>query len=430
MVADVIVIGGGWGGLTTAAILAHNGLEVQMLEATGHLGGRSTCDRKDGFIVDYGIHIISYASEGPAAKALQEIGYDIEFLSYGKPQLYIDGEFSQMPTGVSSFLSSHALSWADKMIIGHGVRKLIVSNTARIADKPLAEVIPGSKRESVREFYKILSSMGLIAPDIDLASAGEFAKFLRRAMRAREQVSYPRGGSSQINDALAGKIRESGTISFNSRVKALQIEGGRVKSVKVHEDELNAKAVVLAIPVQKLPELVGSALDDEFKKKCASLVPTAGISIDLCLDEVVSDMDSCFITADPVTMGQFTSNIDPSTAPEGKQLATFFYPLPLEVLEDPPGRGAGAVRRRDRGDVPGDHGPRGVGARPQAQDGGRLRAQGWPDGQGPAGRPCRGHRKPVPLRRLCRCQGQGRRRGVHLGGRGGARRARLPRIRP
>jgi phytoene dehydrogenase-like protein len=334
MVADVIVIGGGWGGLTTAAILAHNGLEVQMLEATGHLGGRSACDRKDGFIVDYGIHIISYASEGPAAKALQEIGYDIEFLSYGKPQLYIDGEFSQMPTGVSSFLGSHALSWADKMIIGHGVRKLIVSNTARIADKPLAEVIPGSKRESVREFYKILSSMGLIAPDIDLASAGEFAKFLRRAMRAREQVSYPRGGSSQINDALAGKIRESGTISFNSRVKALQIEGGRVKSVKVHEDELNAKAVVLAIPVQKLPELVGSALDDEFKKKCASLVPTAGISIDLCLDEVVSDMDSCFITADPVTMGQFTSNIDPSTAPEGKQLATFFYPLPLEVLED------------------------------------------------------------------------------------------------
>ena len=33
-------------------------------------------------------------------------------------------------------------------------------------------------------------------------------------------------------------------------------------------------------------------------------------------------------------MGQFTSNIDPSTAPEGKQLATFYYPLPLEVMDD------------------------------------------------------------------------------------------------
>jgi phytoene dehydrogenase-like protein len=334
MVADVIVIGGGWGGLTTAAILAHNGLEVQLLEATGHLGGRSACDHKDGFIVDYGIHIITYAYEGPAAKALREIGYDIEFLRYGKPQLYVDGEFSQMPTGVSSFLGSHKLSFADKMIIGHGVRRLITANTAKIADKPLGAAIPGSKRQAVRDFFGILSSMGLIAPDIELASAGEFSKFLRRAMRAREQISYPRGGSAQINDALADKIRESGTICLNSRVKELQIEGGKVKSLKVHDEELKARAIVLAVPVQKLPELAGEALDPDFKKRCASLIPTAGISIDLCLDEIVSDMDSCFITADPITMGQFTSNIDPSTAPEGKQLATFFYTLPLDVLDD------------------------------------------------------------------------------------------------
>jgi phytoene dehydrogenase-like protein len=334
MVADVIVIGGGWGGLTTAAILAHNGLEVQLLEATGHLGGRSACDRKDGFIVDYGIHIISYESEGPAAKALREIGYDIEFLGYGKPVIYMDGEFVPMPTGVSSFLGSHFLSWADKMIIGHGVRKLIVANTSKIADKPLAKAIPGSGRESVRDFYSILSSMGLIAPDIEVASAGEFAKFLRRAMKAREQVSYPRGGSGQINDALAEKVKESGTISFNSRVKSLDLAGGKVKSVKVHDQELKARAVVLAVPVQKLPEMAPSGLSSDFRKKCASLIPTAGISIDLCLDQVVSDIDSFFITADPIAMGQFTSNIDPGTAPEGKQLATFFYPLTMDVLDD------------------------------------------------------------------------------------------------
>ena len=334
MVADVIVVGGGWGGLTTAAILASNGLEVSLLEATGHLGGRSACDHKDGFIVDYGIHIISYAYEGPAAKALREIGYDVEFLGYGKPLLYIDGEFVTMPTGASSFLGSDYLSWADKMIIGHGVRRLIVAKTSKIADKPLAKAIPGRSRESVRDFFSILSSMGLIAPDIEVASAGEFAKFLRRAMKAKEQVSYPRGGSGQINDALSDKIMETGTITFNSRVKALDIAGGKVKAVKVHDQELSANAVVLAVPLQKLPEIAGPGLSDEFKKQCASLIPTAGISIDLCLGKMVSDMDGFFITSDPITMGQFTSNIDPSTAPEGKQLATFFYPLTMDVLEN------------------------------------------------------------------------------------------------
>jgi len=334
MVADVLVIGAGWGGLTTAAILAHNGLEVRVLEATGHLGGRSACDRKDGFIVDYGIHINGYESAGPAARALREVGHEIDFLLYGKPLLYVDREFIPLPTGTSSFLASSHLSFADKMIIGHGVRRLIVARTDRIADKPLKDVIPGAKREAVLDFYKILSSIGLISPDVEVASAGEFSKFLRRAMKARHQVSYPRGGTGQINDALADKVKESGTISLNSRVKALEFQNGKVRSVKVHDEDLEAAAVVLAVPVQKLGDLVGDALSADFKRKCASLIPTAGLSLDLCLDKPVSDIDSFFITADPITMGQFTSNIDPSTAPEGKQLATFFCPLRGEVLED------------------------------------------------------------------------------------------------
>lgn len=334
MVADVIVIGGGWGGLTTASILAHNGLEVRLLEAAGHLGGRSACDRKDGFLVDYGIHIIGYEAAGHAARAMREIGHDIEFLHYGRPLLYTEGEFITLPTGTASFLATQHLTFAEKMIIGHGVRKLIVARTAKIADTPLADVIPGGSRETVRHFYSILSSIGLIAPDIEAASAGEFAKFLRRAMKARHQVSYPRGGMAQINDTMAEKVRRSGTISLNSRVKSLNIEGGKVKSVRVHEEDLEAAAVVLAVPVQKIPELVGDALSPEYKRMCATLQPTAGLSLDLCLDKPVSDIDSFFITTDPISMGQFTSNIDPSTAPEGKQLATFFYPLPGSVLDD------------------------------------------------------------------------------------------------
>ena len=217
--ADVLVIGAGWGGLTAAAILAHQGLEVEVLEATAHVGGRSACDRKEGFLVDYGIHIISYESNGPAARALREIGYDIDFASYGKPLLFIDGSFLPMPTGTSSFLSSDYLSWADKMIIGHGVRRLIVANTAKTADVPLLDRIPGRNRKAVTDFYRVLAAMGLVDPNIEVASAGEFSKFLRRAMRAKEQVAYPRGGTRQINEALASKINESGKITNFLAVK-------------------------------------------------------------------------------------------------------------------------------------------------------------------------------------------------------------------
>lgn len=334
MAADVIVVGAGWAGLTAGAILARNGLQVQVLEATGHIGGRSACDRKDGFIVDYGIHIITYASAGAAARALREIGYEIEFLPYGKPLIFMDGEFSLMPTGVSSFLGSNKLSFADKMIIGHGVRRLIVSRTSSIADVPLLKAIPGAGRESVRDFYRILSALGLVTPDIEVASAGEFAKFLRRAMKAREQLAYPRGGSGQINEALAKKIRSSGEISLNSRVKALNVEDGRVRSVTVKDERLEARAVIFAAPAQKLPELAGESLTEDFARKCNSLIPVSGISLDLCLSRSVSDINSAFISADPIVLGQFTSNIDPSTAPAGKQLATFFRPVPCATMDD------------------------------------------------------------------------------------------------
>jgi len=332
--ADVIVIGAGWGGLTTAAILAHNGLEVAVLEASAHIGGRSACDRKNGFLVDYGIHIISYESEGPAARALREIGYDIDFAHYGEPLLYIDGDFIRMPTGTASFLSSDYLSWADKMIIGHGVRRLLVANTTRNADVALLDKLPGRRRETVQGFYRMLSAMGLVDPNIEVASAGEFSKFLRRAMRAKRQVSYPRGGTSQINEALASKINESGKITFNSRVKKLDIADGKVKGIRVHDERLAARAVVCSVPVQKLPEMVSDALPEDYRDMCAKLIPTAGISIDLCLDKTVSDIDSFIISPDPIVMGQFTSNIDETTAPAGKQLATFFYPLPFERMDD------------------------------------------------------------------------------------------------
>lgn len=331
--ADVIVIGAGWGGLTAGAILAHNGLEVKVFESTGHIGGRSALDRKDGFLVDYGIHIISYGSAGPAAKALREIGHEMDFALYGHPKLFVDNEFIPLPTGPPSFLSSNYLSWADKMIIGHGVRRLLMANTGKIADIPLIEKIPGRRRQTVRDFFRILSFMGLVTPDIEIASAGEFSMFLRRAMKASVQVSYPRGGCAQINEALATKIRESGEIALNSRAKELAVEGGGLR-VKVHDETFEARAVVYAAPVQKLGDIARKALPAEFLKSCASLRPAAGISIDLCLSEPVSDLDSFVVTLDPITVGQFTSNIDATTAPEGKQLATFFMPLALETLDD------------------------------------------------------------------------------------------------
>lgn len=334
MGADVIVIGAGYGGLTTAAILAHKGVEVEVLEASGHLGGRAAFDRKDGFLVDYGIHANRFASQGAAAAALRQVGHEIDFVPMGEPRLWRSGSFVPLPTGVPEFLKAGFLSAGDKMVMIGDMLRLVLANPRKKADVPLEKSLWGTGRPEIGPLFKLLAGIGLISPDISVTSAGEFAIFLKRALRAKETVGYPRGGTSQIIEALAARIEEGGKITLNSRVKALDMNEGKVTGVKVREDTLGAQAVVFAAPLQKLGEVAGEGISEEFTGKCESIIPTAGISIDLCLSSKVSDIDGLIVRQDTVIMGQFTSNIDPGTAPEGKQLTTWYYPLPLETMDD------------------------------------------------------------------------------------------------
>jgi len=334
MSAEVLVIGAGYGGLTAAAVLAHNGVEVEVLEATGHLGGRAAFDRKDGFLVDYGIHANRFAGEGAAAAALREIGHEIDFVSMGEPQLYREGSFVTLPSGVPQMLTAGFFSLSDKLVMVGDMLRLVLANPGKKADVPLDKAVWGMGRPEVASLFKVLSGLGLVSPDISITSTGDFATFLKRALRAKEVSGYPRGGTSQIIETLSKKIENSGKISLNSRAKSFEVEGGRITGVSVKEETFACKAVILAVPLQKLGELAGDFLPANFIERCDSIVPTAGISFDLCLTEKVTDIDGLIVTADPVTMGQFASNIDPTTAPEGKQLATFYYPLPVEVMND------------------------------------------------------------------------------------------------
>jgi phytoene dehydrogenase-like protein len=70
---DVIVIGGGLAGLTTAALLARAGKSVTLFEqSTKEIGGRARTSVFDGFYFNQGPHALYLAAEG--AEVLKELG--------------------------------------------------------------------------------------------------------------------------------------------------------------------------------------------------------------------------------------------------------------------------------------------------------------------------------------------------------------------
>jgi phytoene dehydrogenase-like protein len=70
---DVIVIGGGLAGLTTAALLARAGKSVTLFEqSSSEIGGRARTSIYDGFYFNQGPHALFLSAEGAAV--LQELG--------------------------------------------------------------------------------------------------------------------------------------------------------------------------------------------------------------------------------------------------------------------------------------------------------------------------------------------------------------------
>jgi phytoene dehydrogenase-like protein len=71
--SDVVIIGGGLAGLTTAALLARSGKPVTLFEqSSSEIGGRARTLIQDGFYFNQGPHALFVADVG--AKLLQELG--------------------------------------------------------------------------------------------------------------------------------------------------------------------------------------------------------------------------------------------------------------------------------------------------------------------------------------------------------------------
>ena len=83
--ADTIIIGAGYAGMSVAALLAHSGRRVIVLEASGMIGGRALSYRNEkGYVWEYGAHSHRLAHKGIANEVFKRIGEEIDSLPEAK----------------------------------------------------------------------------------------------------------------------------------------------------------------------------------------------------------------------------------------------------------------------------------------------------------------------------------------------------------
>jgi squalene-associated FAD-dependent desaturase len=270
---NVLVIGGGLAGLSSAVALAEAGLRVRLLEKRPHLGGRATSyTLPDGTEVDNCQHLTMGCCTN-LADFFRRIGAEGKIREYDT--LYLmdpQGRRSIIHGGVlpppmhlaSSLIFFRGLSLADK----RGIGKALLAIARAGGD------LPGLQNISMQEWLRRMNqsqaaierfwrAVLVSALDEDLSrmearyAIEVFWKgFL--ASRGGYRISLPSVPLAQLYDGCLRSVeKHGGEVRLRCGVKEIRVREKSFASVVLEDgSEISADACILAVPQDALPELV------------------------------------------------------------------------------------------------------------------------------------------------------------------------------
>lgn len=378
--ADVIIIGGGIGGLITGAILAkREGMRVLLLEKEKVLGGKiysfenTEYDSREFKHLLYATARSTVIRSQPSLDELLEQKVFKDFIFEGGWHGFIASDRSRMSFVLKALGSDlkilpnrglrwwHENEWHELRDLMHGwsaeeIREgrevsrqmnLMSFDEASAYDHVdmKAYMHARARNPKARQFHEVLSAWETGINDPALVSTGEHIKAINLVHCSGRDFQTggcgePEGGFNNMTRAFAEIIKDNGgTINTAAPVEEVIIEDSMVRGVRVNSSEgaedIQAPVVVCNVPMQRVYPLVPQEhWPAEFAQRIAGIWPLSGILGWICTKP---PMDPSFagIYIAPVLPGCSSEDgfrgdvlfscedagvIDPSRVPEGHGL--------------------------------------------------------------------------------------------------------------
>lgn len=334
---DFVVIGGGICGIQIAALCSTLG-KVILLERDKKLGGRARVVAKDGYKLDFGPHPVRFGRKSAIAKTLKDVGIkNVKFIDPGIMYVYLkNGEKHVFPSGIMGYIKTKLIPRFKTIKTIWKLRKKVKKDPNNLFDMSFKQYFEENDIDPrIQLFLSLASSSMQVNPNMERSSIGEFYKNFMEVLKKRISIGYPQGGWTTFFENFSEVIeKNNGVIQTESKVEKIIVENGKATGIMVNGNDIKGKNIISTIPVQKLFTILDPKLaPSEFVDKCNGLRPTAGIIIDFCLSEKITD-DNFMFFEDPPSFGIVPSNLTPEIALDGKTIMSFFAPADLSIIKD------------------------------------------------------------------------------------------------
>lgn len=335
---DAVIIGAGYGGMGAAALLAHAGLRVVVVEQSSLVGGRASFFTDDqGYRWEYGAHSHRLAHKGIANGLFHRLGDEITFLPRtDDAQIIFQDRLWKRPEGILGYLMTPMLSLSGRVTLLRVLAKMKQARPEDWYDKTLADFYHAWFTNTEVEAVLPLLGISVMCPDPGKVSAGEVIDFIKRMLAAGVSVGEPVGGSSQIFKKLTFHIESNGEIRVGEKALELLVDQGQVRGVRTDRAVYQAERVIFAARLPLLFDLADRDLfPKEFVAYCQTLENSSCLSFDFITDYPVTDIKGSVLGIDAPIWARFQSNLDPTFTPQGKYLSTWGIMLPWGFDNDP-----------------------------------------------------------------------------------------------
>jgi len=353
-----VVIGSGVGGSAAGALLAKQGYEVDLLETHPFAGGRCASLKRDGFVVDFGVHMFSRGGAGPHGEVNCLLGGDLGWITRDPPCRIMGKTEFDYPLDIRPLFTQ--VSIARKLGVRPGnylgafrlFRSLMAGRDVEKNDPVVLRdyVSRYTDDEMIHLFMTCICQLYFTISYLE-ASAGEFIWSFTR-MFNDASFGYPRGGSGDIPGSFLRSLeRLGGRVHYEEPVRRIRVEGGRVRAMETGRAEYPANLVVSNAGLRRTVELAGREnFGEEYAGKADRYADSnAYVTVKLALErkvipypvvfympdlppeKVFSHLETGTVPEDPYIFMPVPTNQDPGLAPEGKQLVIAGTAVPADA---------------------------------------------------------------------------------------------------